>query len=134
MPCHDKGISVLIDARTIPDHAEPVEAGDLKEGLIYFAVQYMDSRMRVPQVEALVFLGRNLVPGDVGQFYFQDAGSHREGVRFGAPASNQDPAATFYQQHEKELKHIFEFDRALDELLRCSSRRTTERRSTTKQE
>jgi len=123
MPCHDKEISVLIDARTIPDYAEPVEAGDIKEGLIYFAVQYLDSGMRVPQLEALVFLGRNLAPGDVGQCYFQDAGSYREGVRFGVPASDQDPTAIFYNQHEKELNHIFEFDRALDELLRCSSRR-----------
>jgi hypothetical protein len=33
------------EERTVPDHAEPISSTALREGAIYFAVQYLDSGM-----------------------------------------------------------------------------------------
>jgi hypothetical protein len=76
--------------------------------------------MLVPVLEPLVFIGKNLAETDEGSFYFQDAQSHRQGVRF---ESGESEDASFYVQRHGELNHIFEYERALDILLSCSMRR-----------
>ena len=106
--------------REAPAFAEPISAAELKVGSIYFAVQYFDDDLLTPGMEALVFVGRNLGSEDTDQLYFQDAGSYRDGVRFGSAAAED---AVFYVQSENELNHIFEYERAVDVLLRCLLRR-----------
>ena len=77
--------------------------------------------MLVPTIEALVFVGKNREPDDVGEAYFQDVGSYREGVPYGWDAD--DGNATFYSGPENELNDIFDYEHALEELMRCSLRR-----------
>lgn len=110
------------ESREVKPFAEPVSLSDLREGCIYFSVGFLDKEeMLVPIVEPLVFLGRNLNPGDVAVLYFQDAGSHRRGVRYES-ATDAD-GAKFYEQADDQLGFIFEFEQALNLLLACSLRR-----------
>jgi hypothetical protein len=69
----------------------------------------------------LVFVGQNLEPEDNGRVYFQDLESFSAGVRH--DTSTEDDGAVFYAQQEKHLNHIFQYENALNELLRCSLRR-----------
>jgi len=108
------------EARELKPYAEPISAGDLQVGAIYFSVQFADDDMLIPIVEPLVFIGRHLTRDDQGSVYFQDAGSYREGIRFESPETG---AAVFYAQAEHEINHVFEYERALDLLLACSLRR-----------
>ena len=110
------------EARDLPPHAEPVSAGELVVGNVYFAVQYLDQQRLIPTWEPLVFLGRDLEPEDSGQLYFQDAESHYAGARY---EDENSEGAVFYQQASDQIKHIFEFDRALDRLLACGIRRSS---------
>jgi len=112
---------VRVEQREVKPYAEPISATELKEGAVYFSVQFVDDNMMVPIVLPLVHIGRNLNPGDAGRVYFQDAESFRDGIRFSS--ASDDSGAQFYEQGEDELNHIFEFERALDVLVRCSVRR-----------
>ncbi|HEX6731297.1 MAG TPA: hypothetical protein VF074_14835, partial [Pyrinomonadaceae bacterium] len=67
------------------------------------------------------FIGRDLEPEDVGQVYFQDVESYREGFQYGSDVT--DEWATFESGSENELGHIFQFERALESLMCCSLRR-----------
>lgn len=109
------------ESRDLKSHAEPVSASELKEGGVYFSVNFLDQDMLVPLMEPVVFIGRNLNPEDAGQLYFQDAGSYWQGLRYESAATAED--AAFYRQSETEIKHIFEYDHALDRLMACSLRR-----------
>ena len=116
-------------SRDLKTHAEPVTPEGLVVGELYFSVQFNDQDMLAPEVEALVFLGNDLDPGAEGMgHYFQDAGSFLAGARYGFDAkpnhgSGDELEACIYQQAHGQVKHIFEFERALDELLKCSLRR-----------
>ena len=68
-----------------------------------------------------MFVGKNLRNGDEANLYFQDAGSYRSGIRFESGANDEN--TTFYVEQEDEIKHIFEFEHAVDILLSCSLRR-----------
>jgi hypothetical protein len=107
--------------RELPKHAEPVTAPELQEGAVYFFLNYADHELLIPALEALVFIGRDLEPGDNRQVYFQDIESYRRGIRYGMASEADD--AQFSAGSEDQLGHIFEFERALDELLRCFLRR-----------
>lgn len=109
------------EGRDLNEYVEPVSASELREGEVYFAVNYVDDKMLVPIVETVVFIGRNLEPGDVSQVYFQDVESHREGVEYDWNAS--DGSAKFQTGSEDQINHIFDYERALEELMRCSVRR-----------
>ena len=106
--------------RELPPFAEPISAAALKEGSVYFAVQFLDDDLLTPVMEALVFLGKNLGSEDMDQLHFQDAESYRDGVRSGSADAEE---AIFYVQSENELNHIFEYERAVDVLLRCLLKR-----------
>ena len=112
---------MYFEGRNLPEYAEPVSATDLREGEIYFAVNYVDADMLVPTMETIVFIGRNLEPGDVGQVYFQDIDSHREGVVYDGNVN--DAAAKFQMGSENEINHIFDYEHAVEELMRCLTRR-----------
>lgn len=109
------------EARELKPYAQPVLPEDLRKGDTYFSVQFADERMLVPIIEPIVFLGRNLAEGDKDVLYFQKFESYSSGIRYDScPERN---AADFKLRGPDEIKHIFEFERALDELLSCSLRR-----------
>ena len=108
------------EGRELKSYAEPMASSALRVGAIYFSVQFIDEEMLIPELEPLVFVGRDLAPDDRGTLYFQDAGSYRQGIRF---ESAETDDAAFYAQGEDEINHIFEYEQALDLLLACSMRR-----------
>ena len=68
------------------------------------------------RVKALVFIGRNLQPGESGNLYFQDAESYMAGMRY--ESATGDGNAEFHTVAEG-TPFVFEFERALDRLLYC---------------
>ena len=70
------------EERELPSYAQPVSSADLKEGTVYFTVNYIDDDLLIPTVETIVFIGRDLQPGDSGRVYFQDIDSYGRGVRY----------------------------------------------------
>ena len=109
------------EERYLKPYAEPVSLVELKVGEVYFSVQYPDNEMRFPVVKTMVFIGPNLEPEDSDRVYFQDLESFSAGVRY--DTSTEDDGAVFYAQQEKYLNHIFQYENALNELLKCSLRR-----------
>jgi hypothetical protein len=112
---------MYFEGREIKVYAEPVPASDLKVGEVYFSVNFVDDAQLLPEMKPLVFIGRNLEPGDVDMVYFQDIDSYRQGIRHGAIKG--EDAVDIWRGSEKETKHIFEFEHGLDVLLGCSLRR-----------
>jgi hypothetical protein len=110
------------EARELPAHAQPVSPGELKEGSVYFSVNFVDEAMLIPVLEPVVFVGRDLNTGDVGRVYFQDFESYRSGVRYPSKTAEADEPA-IYSGPDNSIDHIFEFDRAVEVLMRCSVRR-----------
>ena len=108
----------------IPTYAEPVSAEDLREGEVYFSVQYADESLLLPIVETLVFTGVKKDEDGSVICCFQDLMSHQQGIRHG---SQKGEGALFYFQRANQLRHIFEYDFALGELIKCSLRRQTSR-------
>jgi hypothetical protein len=111
---------MYFERRELKEYAEPVVPSQLVVGATYFAVQFLDPEMLIPQLEAVVFLGKNLIPDDRGILYFQDAESYRQGTRL---ESTDGENADVYRQSEDQVNHIFEFEFALDVLLSCALRR-----------
>src|SRR6266403_3471965 len=92
------------EERELKPYAEPVLAPDLKEGSVYFAVQYLDEGMLTPEMEALIFIGKNLGQGDVGQLYFQDAvSSAGDSSRFGVQPFFPSPQGAAHQLIQRVL-------------------------------
>ena len=85
-----------------------------------FAVHFLDDDMLVPELRPLVFIGWNLEADDASRLYFQDADSYLNGVRHG------DGKEADIHCVEDKTPFVFEFDRALDVLLRCSIKRQTQ--------
>ncbi|SRR6266851_1419669 len=109
------------EGRELKPYAEPVIANQLKEGDVYFSVQFVDDDMLIPIVETWVFAGRKLDPEDEDdRLYFQDVESWRDGVRYGSPNAE---TANFQAPTENNINHIFEYERALEVLMSCSLRR-----------
>src|SRR5262249_13732042 len=113
--------AMRFEARELKPYAEPVSATHLKEGAVYFFLNFSDEAMLLPTLEPVVFIGRNLETDDAGIVYFQDARSFNRGIRYGSPTKDVD--AMFYCGSDKETGHVFEYDHALDELMRCALRR-----------
>lgn len=109
------------EGRDLKPYAEPVAENELKEGSVYFSVTYVDEDMHIPIVDTFVFIGRNLDEDDTCSVFFQDVESYQEGVRYGSIPN--DSCANFFKCTKNETSNVFEFERALDELLRCSLRR-----------
>ena len=108
------------EARELKSYAEPVTASLLKEGQVYFSVQFADEEMLIPIMETWVF-GRKLDPEDrEDHLYFQDVESYLQGVRYDTATPEN---ASFQVAVEENMKHIFEYERALEQLMQCSLRR-----------
>lgn len=111
-----------LESRELKPYAEPVRPDDLKEGNTYFAVTFLDYEMLTPRVESLVYIGRDLEAHDEkGKVYFQDAESFHEGLRF--DCATAEDQGMFHVYPQDAIKHIFEYERALDVLMRCALRR-----------
>ena len=112
------------EERTLKPYAGPLSIDDLEEGEVYFTIQFSgpDRDGLFPIVETLVFVGFNLDKEDSdGRVYFQDLESYQTGVRYGTATA--EDKAIFYAQEPKHLNHIFKYEAALNELLKCSLRR-----------
>lgn len=105
------------EARDLKPYAEPIPPSDLKMGVIYFAVNFIDDAMLIPVVAPRVYIGEDLDAEEPGH-YFQDVDSYRRGIRF--KSSGGEANAIFEIGTEK---HIFEYERALDVLMRCALNR-----------
>ncbi len=111
------------ESRELEPFARPLNASELNKGSIYFSVNYFDEEMTIPHLEPLVFVGKDLNATDSGQLYFQDVDSHRRGIQYNS--SETDSHAKFFRGGGDQIKHIFRYERALEELMRCSLRRTS---------
>jgi hypothetical protein len=118
---------MLFESRELKSFAEPVLAADLRAGEVYFTVQYVDDKLCVPIISPLIFLGKNLTEGDTDLLYFQDFESHAMGIRY--ESRTDEESVAFYGYGSHELNHIFEYERALDLLMKCSLRRRALRKS-----
>jgi hypothetical protein len=79
--------------RDLKPYASPVTATVLKEGEVYFSVQFADEDMLIPIMERWVFAGRKLDPEDTeNHLYFQNVESYLQGIRY---SSATDDTATF---------------------------------------
>src|SRR6185437_14536019 len=108
------------DYRELTAYSEPLSAEDLIEGDIYFFLTFADDDMLLPSLEPVVFIGGNLGTNETGTIYFQDIESYQQGIRHNG--SNSE-VAVFYSGSAKETGHVFEYEHALEELMRCSIRR-----------
>ena len=130
--------SEFFEGREVKPYGEYVLGADLVIGRVYFRVGYLDEDMAVPEMNAFVFLGRDLssrLPG----LYFQDAASYLAGERLDAEDFvtaddtadadadgrhwvREDDVVLRWQKHRKH-GDVYEFEGALNTLLGCSLRR-----------
>jgi hypothetical protein len=115
------------EAREPKSYAEPVLAADLRVGEVYFTVQYADDKLCVPIVSPLTFLGKNLTEGDTDLLYFQDFESYAMSICY--ESATEEGSVAFPVFGANEINHIFEYERALDQLMECSLRRQAFRKS-----
>ena len=109
------------EERELKPYAEPLSASELQGGSVYFLVIY--APRDIPIMETWVFLGRDLEPNDADMLYFQDVRSYRKGLRYDVGGGEAgDAHGDFVAYAENEINHIFEYERALDGLIKCSLR------------
>jgi len=126
---------VYFEGRELKTYGEFVKAADLVVGQVYFRVSFVDDDTVVPELVPLVFVGRNLDADESG-LYFQDVDSYFAGERYEAgewtsPPESSDTAPLlrgprecyFDVIAEREYSSVFEYEKALDQLLACSLRR-----------
>lgn len=111
------------EGRKLPLGAEPVEVQRPVIGKVYFAVRYLDEDLLVPVIDTLVFVGRNLEAGDVDLLYFQHASAYESGYEYRQGDKSRELGIEVYLGNS--ANSIFEYEKALDELMRCSMRRNT---------
>jgi hypothetical protein len=112
---------MYFEGRELKSLPRPVKKNELKLNNVYFALKYQDKGMLVPSLEPVVFIGNDLDPTHKGELYFQDFVSHQKGISFSS--SSPDDASEFFIIPEKTIGFIFEYDAALNELLKCSIKR-----------
>ena len=113
--------TMRFEARELKPYAEPISARELREGIVYYFLNFVDEEMLIPTMETVVFVGRNLEADDDDRVYFQDIESYTRGVRYNS--ATHDDHAVFSSGSEKELGHVFDYQHALDQLLICAIRR-----------
>ena len=111
---------IHFDGRDLQLGAEPILTASLEVGAEYFSVQYADEQLLIPIVETWIYVGRGLDKSEPDLLYFQDVGSYRQGIRYG---NSGEETASFQTGGEGGLKHMFDFEHALEELMKCSLRR-----------
>lgn len=113
---------MLFEARTINSYADPVSLETLKEGVTFFMVNFADEKMFVPQLSAVVFVGKDFEIGEDNIYYFQDIDSYSLGERYDSPKVGED-GAYFFKCAGNEFGGIYDFEVALEILMYCSLRR-----------
>jgi hypothetical protein len=113
------------EARELPTYSEHYPASRLRDGEVYFRVRFWDQDLLVPQLDPVVFIGRDLGldDTDIGFLYFQDLRSYSDGTRFGNPSGDEPVFERFLAN---QSSGVFDYEGALNELLRCSLRRRTD--------
>jgi len=114
---------MYLEGRELKPYAEPVQASELIEGEAYYSVTFVDGEMHIPDMDTLVFIGKNLNDGDTDSLYFQDIDSHQKGVRY--ESATEGDHAVFVECAGDELNNIYEYEHMLDVLMRCSLLRKT---------
>jgi hypothetical protein len=109
------------EERELKDYAEPVIPVQLRRGGVHFSVQFVDEDLLVPVVQPLVFLGKDLTGAAQEHVFFQDFESYCQGLRYDSAAEND--RHLFQIAATSNIKHIFEYERALDVLMSCALRR-----------
>jgi hypothetical protein len=109
------------EARELKLVRNPVLQSELREGSVYFCLSYVDADLLIPIMETVVYIGRISDRDGAPKLYFQDIDSYREGIRRDTPADEN--YATFSSRSENMLEDIFEYEQAIEELMRCSLRR-----------
>jgi hypothetical protein len=93
----------------------------MKDGRVYFALQFLDRDLLVPVLYPLVFLGFNLDGNDPSLRFFQDFESFAAGIRYSTRSDND--SEYFHVYGPEDGKHIFEYEHALEGLMRCALNR-----------
>jgi len=118
--------TMWFEGRELPTFSGHYPASHLREGEIYYSVSFIDKELLIPELEPKVFIGRDLASGDHGFLYFQDVSSYSNHVRYGTPSAG----AVFDRYLESQSSGVFDYEGALNELMRCSLRRQEAIRST----
>ena len=114
--------TILFGSRRLKQYSTPVRTMDLKTNTVYFSLNFFDKDLLIPCLRPVIFVGQNLNPHDRGAvFYFQDLESHIQGLRY--DHTKRTKSTYFYSGSEGELNYIFEYERGLEELMKCSLRR-----------
>lgn len=125
-------MELYFEGRAVKPYGEYVLSTDLIVGQVYFKVGFLDEDAAVPEMYALVFIGKNLHPNLPGM-YFQDVESYFGGARrqedayvpsyeaeFPDGCRWEDDECQFEWQKDRERSGVFTFDGALNSLLHCS--------------
>jgi hypothetical protein len=93
----------------------------LREGEVYFSVQFVDEQMHIPVVGTWVYGGKTF-DYEIGEdrLISQDVEFYRQGIRHG---TDDESEGELQLQQQKYVNHIFEYERALEVLMNCSLRR-----------
>lgn len=99
--------------------AEPVHSSDLREGGVYFMLNYFDVEMLVPDMKTLVFIGMGLNGETSEMLYFQDYESFVEWGAFPKPIGEFGKVIRCAADN---VTSIFELDKAINILQQCHKR------------
>lgn len=124
-------MEMIFESRELKPYGEYMKSEELIEGQIYFRVSFLDEEMLTSEMVPLVFIGRDLQPDGPG-LYFQDAYSYIEGERYQPEdwgiITDEKPSNRIRRGHEcwfeimedDKYTSVFEYEKALDQLLKCS--------------
>jgi hypothetical protein len=115
---------MLFPATELKEYAEPINPRQLVKNEIYFSLQYLDSRLEIPVLQPLIFLGEMTERSDE-RLCFQNYGSYLAGIRL-ETAMDQD-LMSFQMQTTNNVNHIFEFEKALELLMLSGLKRKQSR-------
>lgn len=114
----------IFPERAVPESGNPITPEHLRLGGHYFRVSFVDSDMCVPEMIPLVFIGRGQASQSAKKFVFQDFYSYSKGVEPESERHSTDNSESRLEVYgRKELGGIYEFEDALNSILRCSLRR-----------
>lgn len=112
---------IRFESRDLNDYAEPVDPSSLETGKTYFLLHYADAQLLIPFMEPLLFVGRNMTPGDSDKLYFQRYPELQEVSE--EETGLAERAELVVALYPVDLGAIFTFEKALEQLLKCSIRR-----------
>ena len=113
----DERFERTFPATKLKSYAKPVSGADMKQGRVYFALQFEDPDLLVPVLQPLIFLGYDLDGKNTNLRWFQDFDSYRAGVRYENGSAEELPS--FQTYGPEEGKQIFEYRHALERLMWC---------------